>query len=268
VFQPRVASIEPEQYISAALAARKLATLVRAGLTLGKARQQLISEIGQLDATVQAQLANLMSMAERYGSSLSWALGALSNHYFQQAQLLRRIKQAAAMPKATAKLVGWLPILCLIGAQVFGLAPIGTILHNLVAGASAVFGLILLLLNRVAMNRLIRGLEQTAAHGLAAVTGFAEIALALQAGLPPARLAELEMPTGLSELLRFASASGSSVGDLVQGELEVRYLTFVAEVELQAEKLQVRLLAPMGFLVLPAMILLAIIPTAITLITN
>ncbi len=262
------ANLNAESFVAAALTVRKLATLIRAGLPLTKARQQLVGEIGQLDSQIQEQLGNLAIMSERYGSPLSWVLDSLSEHYLQQAQLLGRITLTSAMPRATSKLVAWLPIFCLVGAQLFGLGPITAILHNSVAAGSAVVGLLLLVLNRWVMNRLIATVEQAAGRGMLEVMALVEVALALQAGLPSAKLSELELPTEVLEVLQFASVSGSSIVDLVRGEADVRYLAFNTQVELQAEKLQMRLLAPLGFLVLPSLLFLAIIPTAVTLITN
>ena len=261
-------SVEPAAFASAALTVRKLSTLLRAGLSLGSAKLQLVDELDLLDSRVQDQLAKLATLSETYGSSLFWSLESLSNHYFQQAKLLRRITLTAAMPRTTAKLVAWLPIICLTAAQLFGLSPVNTILHNGIAASSAIIGLILLMLNRWFMGRLVASLELAASCGLAEITSFAEVSLALQAGMPFARLIELELPRGLLALLRLASESGASVAQLIQGELDIRSLDFVSQLELQAEKMQMKLLAPIGFLVLPALVFLAIIPTAVTLIAN
>ena len=260
----------------AALTLQRLASLLGAGLSLAQAKQELVDELAALEPAVAAQIDRLLALAERYGSSLTEVLAELASDYRRRSRLQDRIEVISALPKSTANLVAWLPIGCLLAAQLMGLNPINATLHNPVAAVSLASGLLLLWLNRKIMSRLVTRTHVKVFNEGQDLNQLAEVTLSLQAGLPVRRILEAGVAAGVGagvgaqvrKSLELAERNGLAALGLLRSQLTIEADQLSMTVETEVERLQLRLLVPVGLLVLPALVLLAVVPTAIALLSN
>ena len=252
----------------AALSVHRLAGLLEAGLSLAKAKQELSAELVALEPGVSQQLERILALAELYGSPTRDLLADLAADLRRRARLGDRIKVISALPKSTARLVSWLPVGCLAAAQLLGLSPLDAITHNLFASASVAIGLVLLWLSSSITDRMVAKAELRVQSRVTDLNASAETALALLAGLPIGRIDANRLTTSVQQTFELANRNGLAVGTLLRNQLAVEQDALAVEVETAIERLQVTLLLPVGLLVLPALALLAIIPTTIALITK
>jgi tight adherence protein B len=246
----------------------RLAGLLEAGLSLAKAKHELAGELAALEPAVAQQLERLLALAELYGSPTRDLLADLAGDYRRRARLSDRIRVISASPKSTARLVSWLPVGCLAAAQLLGLNPFDAIFHNLFAGASVAIGLVLLRVSHKITDRMITKAKLRVQSRAAELNSGAETALAVQAGLPIGRIESTGFETSFHKSLELANRNGIALSPLLRSQRTIEQEQFSAEVESAIERLQVTLLLPVGLLVLPALVLLAVVPTGIALLSN
>ena len=249
----------------------KLASLLEAGLSVRRARSALQAEIGHLDSAVRTQLDSLLKAAELFGGSVVSILEALAEDLDAQAQMLNHIKRAQVAPRATAKLVTFLPLVMLALAQLFGLNVAGAFFAKPLLCISFAIGAGLLFANHKVISRLVAKIK---AQALAEVDGMVELSsvvILLGAGVPVSvvqKQAERPATSELQALVRFATAEGASLLPLLRSASKQKRRQAAHQVELQVERLGIKLLVPIGLLALPALLFLAVIPAIVTLITN
>jgi tight adherence protein B len=157
-----------------------------------------------------------------------------------------------------------------------GLNPINATLHNPVAAVSLASGLLLLWLNRKIMSRLVTRTHVKVFNEGQDLNQLAEVTLSLQAGLPVRRILEAGVAAGVGagvgaqvrKSLELAERNGLAALGLLRSQLTIEADQLSMTVETEVERLQLRLLVPVGLLVLPALVLLAVVPTAIALLSN
>ena len=252
----------------AALTIQRLASLLEAGLSLAKAKHELAAELADLEPAVAQQLERLLALAERFGSPTGNLLAHLARDCRRRARLADRINLISALPKATATLVGWLPLGCLLAAQLFGLNPFDAIFHNALAGTSVAMGLLLLWMSRQITRHMVAEAQKLVSARGAELDSVAEVTLAVLAGLPIGRVLELGANSKVRKTLELADRNGVAVSSLLRNQLAMEQDAVALEIETAIERLQVRLLLPVGLLVLPALVLLAVLPTGIALLSN
>jgi tight adherence protein B len=218
----------------------------------------------------------LVALAAETGAPLATALETASTVARRTAQLHRVVSASMAGPVASARLVLLLPPATALLGWAFGFDVPGVLLSGaglalLVAGAALLGGA------AVWGRRLITAARRTSwTVGL----DLELVGVAVRSGLPVGaarRLAEdaaagagieLPSPGDLEAVLDFASRAGLPLVGLLTAEADRLRRAAVADTRLRAEALAVRLLLPLGVLVLPAFLLLGALPVGLAVLSS
>lgn len=266
--------------MSAASAVLELAGLLRSGMPAERAREELRADLEQLSESQAAQLDVVWALALNGGGSISEAIESLGETFRAAARHSREIELAFAGPKATAKLVAWLPAAGLVLAQLFGLDPIAAIFKNFLAFASLAIGILLLAAGHYWARSIIRKAAPSQDDpGLY----FDSIRFGVLAGLPLIGAiktvddlfqkqlnanSDVAMVAKLDRMAKLNRTSGASISGLLAGEAAARReAKWFADSNALA-KLSVKLMIPLGVVTLPAFVLSTIVPVAISLLSN
>jgi tight adherence protein B len=266
--------------MSADSAVSELAGLLKSGMPADLAHAELAAELEALTARQRAQLDLVWQLAMAGGGSVSGAIGSLGETFAARARHVREVELAFAGPKATAKLVAWLPVAGLALGQIFGLNPLGAVATKPIALIALLIGVLLLVLGRIWAKSIIRKSEPNPDDpGLY----FDSIRFGILGGLPLASALEsvnsefverLSLPpdsAAIAKLNRLAEinrTSGASIADLLAGEARARREARWFKESNDLAKLSVKLMIPLGVLTLPAFVLTTIVPVAISLLSS
>ena len=258
----------------------ELAGLLKSGMPANQARAELRERLEQLSAVQLNQFDSLWTLAVKSGGSVSAAMQALGEVFLVTAKHRREIELAFAGPRATARLVAWLPVVGLALAQLFGLNPLLAIFTKPIASISLAIGVILLFVGRIWTKSIV---ETSTPSQVDPGLFFDPIRFGLSAGLPlitavdaardsmSKNLNQMPDEISLERLERLAAinrTSGASIADLLAAEAtSQRERQRFLESERLA-KLSVRLMIPLGTLTLPAFVFSTIIPVAISLLST
>lgn len=232
-----------------ALAVRSLAQMVKAGLPVKlEAAPSIAKEI--------------ITFTKRVGGPMATALDRLASVLTRIEQSQEELSIAAAGPKASARLITALPVLVLLGAGISGLPVFRVMIANPIVLGSCLVGLLLFWLGSRLTTRILRGANpETRDPG----ASFELLAIAVDAGMPLS-LACIEAGVGLGEIsfIENGIASGALLRDKAD---ELRMVQW--NVDRKAiQKASVKILWPLGLTVLPAFVLVAIVPIGLTLLAN
>ena len=174
----------------------------------------------------------------------------------------------------------WLPVLALILGQAVGMNPIGAIFHSPLGALSVSLGLGLMVAGRQWTRRLL-GKALPPQHDPGAYLDC--VLIGLQAGLPlnsaqveatqeyhrvfeqppePRNFERLEYAAELSR------STGAAISQILISEADAFREQHKYLIANRISKLGVQLMIPLGVAVLPAFILLSIIPIAISLLSD
>ena len=222
-------------------------------------------------------LAVAWDIAAVSGAPLAIALVRLSEALTALRRLGDRRSVLLSGPRSTIRLVSALPVLALVLGVLLGFDPLPVLLSPLGALA-AVFGSLLLwggvtwaeaLADREVGAERVAGLElellRIALHGGAgARVGIREVAArADRHGVEWIRLDDLCRDRSACRALESAEATGISPGEmLVEMSAELRETAHTA-LEQSAERLGIRVLIPLAVCVLPAFVLLGVVPVLV-----
>lgn len=137
----------------AAAAWSELERSAREGQPLGPAWQRVARRTGSLTA---ASVARAWTVASTTGAPLASAVRASAHAARERHRLERAVEVATAGARATARVLGLLPVLGVGLAGVLGIGPVTLYSHPL-ALASAGLGLVLLLTGHLLVRRMVRG---------------------------------------------------------------------------------------------------------------
>lgn len=265
---------------NSANAVRRISALLGAGLPPHQALDIVGDEISQLAAEDKKQFDLVWGLSAKLGGPILLALNRIADVFDRQQRNQREVQLAFAGPQSTAKLVMWLPVLALLLGQAVGMNPIGAIFHSLLGALSVSLGLGLMVAGRQWTRRLLaRALPTSRDPG-----AFLDcVLIGLQAGLPlsaaqkqaaqdyelafdaPPDEQNFERLENAAELSR---STGAAVGEILIAEADGFREQQRYEVATRISKLSVQLMIPLGVAVLPAFILLSIVPIAISLLSN
>ena len=265
---------------NSANAVRRISALLGAGLPPHQALDIVGDEISQLAAEDKKQFDLVWGLSAKLGGPILLALNRIADVFDRQQRNQREVQLAFSGPQATAKLVMWLPVLALLLGQAVGMNPIGAIFHSLLGALSVSLGLGLMVAGRQWTRRLLaRALPASRDPG-----AFLDcVLIGLQAGLPlsaaqkqaaqdyeltfdaPPDEQNFERLENAAELSR---STGAAVGEILIAEADGFREQQRYEVATRISKLSVQLMIPLGVAVLPAFILLSIVPIAISLLSN
>lgn len=181
----------------------------------------------------------------------------------EQAQ--RELELAVAGPKASSRLVLSLPVLVFLGSGIAGIPIFRTLATPSAVWLSLVVGLAMFLLGNSWTNRILRKAEpETKDPGIQ----LDALAIALQAGLPLSPAAELVGNLEVAEFQNISLGSGVALSQLVSERADNLRLDQYNQDRLKIQKSSVAVLWPLGMTVLPAFVLLAIVPVGAALIQS
>ncbi len=246
--------MSPEQTVLV----ERLALSLEAGLTPHQALQSL--EIGAGDRLPSA-VARGFEITRKYGASLLPTL----RHLLEQSRTENEIRQELASefvaPKATIRLVSWLPIVAIALAVASGFDLLGAIKQPITL-ASILVGLVLIWVSKRWSLNILRGaMPQENSH----LESLGEFLMALSAGLTVRQARdELQTPPAVLELIAeelvLCRQTGAGVASVLR-----RRLAQLTQVQFEADRDRVRragvqLALPLGVALLPALVFLVVIP--------
>lgn len=253
--------------ISDAITLTKLAGLLRSGVAMPKA----LEIIGGIP-TNNPGLKYLLEVAVQSGASVASEIEVVADLCYQREISISRIKVAYAGPKSSSRLVIGLPVLTMVMAQLSGFDLLGTVSNRPVLAISIALGIALLISAKLVSSKLI-----SRAMPKESFSGYFLMAVALASGgganLNKAQKLAFgshvevfgqepskEELLAMAEIFNLVETTGARVGDLLKSQARNMQREFLTANELKIEKLNVRLMLPLGLAVLPAFICLAVIP--------
>lgn len=265
---------------NSANAVRRVSALLGAGLPANQALQICGDEITNLPAQDKKQFDLIWSLSTKLGGPIFLALNRIADVFDGQHRNQREVQLAFAGPQATAKLVMWLPVLALVLGQAVGMNPVGAIFHSALGALSVCLGLGLMVAGRQWTKRLL-GKALPSQHDPGAYLDC--VLIGLQAGLPLSAAqakatqeyqAVFEQPPEAQNFERLDNAAelslstGAAISQILIAEADAFREKHKYLIATRISKLGVQLMIPLGVAVLPAFILLSIVPIAISLLSD
>lgn len=227
-----------------------------------------------VEAGAWRALAATWATAEAAGAPLGEALRSLAAVLRGYADAERDIAIALAGPRATSRIVLALPAIAVAFGALLGHDALGVLLTTPIGWACLAVGGSLLAVAAWWSRRLL-----ASAAPDAGIPGIAEAltAVAMRGGVSVSRAAaivadaadragiELE-PAGVEEALAVARATGAPVAELLRAQAEEARRAAVAEARERAERLGVALMLPLGAAVLPAFVVVGVVPLMIAVV--
>ncbi|MEN9714527.1 MAG: hypothetical protein RLZZ164_1191 [Actinomycetota bacterium] len=244
---------------------RKLLALLDAGLSWSQS-------LALMSDSQSLQLARIDAFVMHFGASPKTALTFMIDRQEAQQRWSQRATLAMAGPKATVRLVSWMPVLVLGVAQLLGLNPVGALLTNGFVLAAGLFGVALLVIGQLWMARL---LAVASTHVAIDWLEPALLVSGLRAGFDlQFLLTELQLePTALNSAVSqsilsardIAEQTGVGIASILEAEIAIHMQTEFSERMQKLERVSVRLMSPLALTTLPAFLLLAVLPLAVAL---
>jgi len=244
----------------------KLAGLLRSGASI----EVGLKHIGGMPKA--KELRYLLQLCQLIGSAVVSELEQVASFYSAKEVALEKIKVSQAGPKASTRLMIWLPALTLGLAQISGFDLVGAFLKTPALLFSLSLGIILLAIARMLSQRLVSNSTPSGEPigllliGIAlAASGGAELGQAKRLALAEYKKVFESEPSAeelkaLAEVELLVVDTGAKVAELLRRQAAVLQRSAIIAAELVIEKLSVKLLLPLGLVVLPAFVFIALIP--------
>ncbi len=257
--------------MSDAIKLTKFAGLIRSGVSLDRA----LESIGGLPEDSPG-LRYLLEIAIDSGSSISKEIEFVADLVSARESFKQRIGVAHASPRATARLVIWLPVLTLAMAQLLGWNVIGSLEHSPIVFVSLLAGGALLTIAKLITSRMLKSAKPQETYA-----GFFLLGVALEsssgASIHQAQTRALniyetvfgEKPkeTEMAQLVEVEALvqnTGAQVGSLLRSQAQTLQQMELIKSEIKIEKLGVKLMLPLGLGVLPSFVFMTIVPLMVT----
>jgi tight adherence protein B len=273
-------SARAQQPMLAASTVRQVVALVGAGLPATQAKNMTREKINQFSPLQAQQFEFIWGLAFQIGGPITLALERLAEVFDRQQKNLSEIQLAFAGPQATARLVSWLPLAALALAQLVGMNPLGAITGSIAGLVSVLLGAGLLAVGQRWSKRL---LEKADSKSLDPGAFIDAVLIGLQAGLPLRKseaaaqehfkvvfqqeVTEKDIAV-IKSVAELARDSGAALTKILAAEADQLREQERYEISEKIARLGIRLMIPLGVAVLPAFILIAIVPIAISLLSN
>lgn len=180
-------------------------------------------------------------------------------------QAFRELELAIAGPKASSRLVLSLPLLVFLGAGIAGIPIIRVLATSSVVWISLAVGFGIFWLGSRWTNRILKKSEpELGDPGMP----LEALGIALKAGLPLSVAAELVGNIETAELQEISISSGIALSQLVQDRADNLRLEQFNQDRMKIQKSSVAVLWPLGVTVLPAFVLIAIVPVGVALVQS
>lgn len=232
---------------------RSLSSLLDAGVDLKTSLNEL--NIRELPDDVE--------LAIELGAPLKTLLISLATQQESGAKAQAELAQAMAMPKATKRLLLWLPVLTLALTLLTGISSLDSLTNPLVIVAILLGSALLYVGHRIS-RRLLLTLNE-----IFDVADLQKFAIAISCGLTTGQIAnrfpDLLSSSQVARLVSLTNRTGAALSNLVSSEIENALQAQLSEKIAAARVLSVRLLIPLGLTTLPAFMLFTIPPTLVGL---
>ena len=212
-------------------------------------------EISGLQLAGSSPIEKLLSSAIYSGAPVRQVAKRLVGFELDLERFRSELATANAVPIATRKLLLWLPALSLVIGQLSGFGTLAAIFQPLGAVALAIAGVLILIGIRWS-GKLLRPLLKEPEHPAFELLKFS---LLLAAGSPLRN----SHPDALSKLVDLSRLTGAPLQELVEIEIELTTQRALQESMAKAKRLSIELLVPMALTVLPAFLILTIVPMLI-----
>ena len=255
---------------------RELLARMIALLQAGASWSQVTSEV-EFSSDVRLQAVG--RLVERAGVAPLDLLRGLLRQVETAELTAQRIELAKAAPLATLRLVAWLPPAALLLGQLAGLGSVSVLLKSPIAVVSVCLGVLLLIAGQLWSGRLLRRAQQSTPD-----ESFAQLLLesCLRAGFEfrlsrelvaeslsnSKRSTAIENDALMNDIVQLSERSGAPLADLLAAINRERENRKLQERLQRLEKLSVNLMIPLGVTVLPAFVLIAVCPLAISFLTT
>jgi len=233
-----------------------------AGLEAGLSPKLALSQVGFIDgALVPSQVVACLEASRKYGSSLLPTLIETLKQSESDAALLAELEGEFAAPKATIKLVTWLPVGAVLLAGATGLDLVAAI-HSPINLVSILAGALLVWVATLWSRAILKRAQPQAEPELPALR---HLSIVLAAGATTRQAIEevnldAEAHALIAADLSLARATGSKVLPAITSRISQLNRS---RLELNRRKIReagVKLALPLGVALLPAMILLVVVP--------
>ncbi|MFM6977101.1 MAG: type II secretion system F family protein [Micrococcales bacterium] len=250
----------------------QLIALLRAGLSFHQAERA--AKVADLSTGAAASYQYLRGIVLQSGGQPTQAIERVRQVIEENQAQLRRVELANASPRATVRLVLWLPIAALVIGQFTGMGSLEVLLKAPLALASVLIGGVLLAIGSYWSARMLRSARVVPADDAIYLDG---IAMALSAGLPIEKSIEIalknaekrnELELELQEIVNLSKSTGAALSKLVLEKADSIRGEVYYQKSLALEKLSVRLMIPLGASVLPAFALIAVVPLAMSFLVD
>jgi tight adherence protein B len=259
---------------------QELVSLIAAGIPAISAHQLVAEKLGTLERDAAKHFELVWRLATRLGGPAANALNRLTEVFLATEKAKQEVALAFAAPKATAKLVLGLPFVALGLAQALGMNPFGAIFGSVLGFISLALGLSLLIIGQLWSQRILaRAAPKERDPGCLIDCTV----IGLQAGLPLEQ-ASVAAESQFSEVFNLEPEEQAQLAIMAAGQLSrntgaalTQILTSVADRIRERERydaanniarLSIRLMIPLGVAVLPAFVLLSVVPIAISLLSS
>lgn len=223
-------------------------------------------------------LAAAWSLAQHSGAPVARMLERIAEALGSLERIGNRRLVLLAGPRATIRLVCGLPLVALMFGAILGFDPVAVLLSPAGAVLGVLGGALLLagvrwaklLTDRLAAADWVSGLEcelcwialAGGASQQTALRGVADRADAF--AVEWVRLGALKRAGAVQQVFRAATAHGTPAGPMLLAEAAAERARTLAELEQQAERLAIKVLLPIGVCVLPAFIVLGVLPVLLS----
>ncbi len=239
-------------------ALRQYAELIRAG-------HRIEINFDQFAEQTASDLKLLLDVTKRAGGPIAQTLDRLARVVNTRDQAQNELALAVAGPKASSRLVMSLPVLVFLGAGISGIPIIRVLLSPSIVWLSLLLGLGMFWMGLRWTNRILRQAEPTKTDpGIE----LEAISIAVQAGLPIAAAVTLVPGIQTSELQDFGDGSGMALCQLITDRADTKRVDQFNADRMKIQKASVAVLWPLGLTVLPAFVLIAIVPVGAALLQN
>ncbi|WP_295122698.1 type II secretion system F family protein [uncultured Leifsonia sp.] len=226
-----------------------------------------------------ATIAAVWSVAEHAGAPLSPALRGAAASLRDRAETVRDVRTSLAGPRATARLMAWLPAVGVGMAYAIGVDVVGALVGSPLGWGAGVAGLSLMAAGRAWTARLVGEASRVGAiagseHELMAIALAGGMSVSRARRLIAAVRAQVGMPAdegaahSVDRVLRVAERAGAPAIELLAAEARQERRGARARGRVRAELLAVRLLLPLGVCVLPAFVLLGVVPVILAMVSS
>lgn len=234
---------------------RQFAELIRAG-------HKLDFNPNQFSNRTSRDLQQLLAVNQKAGGPMAATLDRFATVLSLRAQAQIELELAVAGPTASSRLVMSLPILVFLGAGIAGIPIFRTLASPSIVWVSLAIGAGMFWFGSRWTNSILRKAKpEPEDPGLP----LDSLGVAIMAGLPLATASEIVGGVEISELQELSLGSGIALSELVANRADALRLEKLNSDRLRIQKASVSVLWPLGLTVLPAFVLIAIVPIGLAL---